>query len=199
MYSNEVRQNSQKDFNSIMNLLANKTPFTFIRFSDGEMEVIRNQPFRIGNGQVSWRKGDFSYKYPDFDEKEFSPERDFRLRNELIDSATYSHPQFIKGIPALHNNARDDQNLMIKLNGHSMTNLTFSDLFLNQNFKKFSYNFFRFQDKGFFYCTFLKFEYFERKGEIAICSFPKSKSLLCSFEKSSESELLGSFFKNDLN
>jgi len=137
MYSTEVKQNSQKDFNSIMNLLANKTPFTFIRFSDGEMEVIRNQPFRIGNGQVSWRKGDFSFKYPDFDEKEFSPERDFKMRNELIDSATYSHPQFIKGIPALHNNARDDQNLMIKLNGHSITNLTFSDLFLNQNFKKF--------------------------------------------------------------
>jgi hypothetical protein len=137
MYSSQVRQNSRKDFKSFIDFLANKAPFTFVRFSDGEMEVIRNQPFRIGNGKVSWRKGDFSYRYPDFDEKEFSPERDFRLRDELIESAIYLHPQYFKGIPASHNSARADQNLMIDLNGHSITNLTFSDLFINQNFKKF--------------------------------------------------------------
>ena len=137
MYSSQVRQNSSKDFNSLIGLLAKKIPFTFVRFSDGEMEVIRNEPFRIGNGKVSWRKGDFSYSYPDFDEKEFSPERDSRLRDELIESAIYSHPRYFKGIPASHNNARADQNLMIELNGHSTTNLTFSDLFINQNFKKF--------------------------------------------------------------
>lgn len=137
MYCTQVRQNSRKDFDSIVNLLANKTPFTFVRFSDGEMEVIRNQPLRIGDGIVSWRKGEFSHRYPVFDKKEFNPERDFKLRAELIQSAMYSHPQFIKGIPALHNDALEDRNLMIDLNGNSIENLTFSDLFLNENFKRF--------------------------------------------------------------
>ncbi len=137
MYYHPVNQNSRKDFSTVRKWLQGRIPFTFIRFSDGEMEIIRNQPLKIGKGVISWRKGEFTNRYPVYDEKEFNPTKDVALRDELIQAAKYRHSHFLKGIPASHNGALSDRNLMIELNGNSIANLTFSDLFLNQNFLKF--------------------------------------------------------------
>jgi hypothetical protein len=133
----KLNQTSLNDFNVISNLLSSKTPFTFVRFSDGEMEVIRNEEFFIGDGKINWRKGSYNFDYPDFDKKEFLPSRDFNLRNDLLTAAMYKSGNFIKGIPARHNSAISDRDFMIAFNGGNLENLTFSDLFLNQNFLKF--------------------------------------------------------------
>lgn len=133
----QMMQIAKHDFKLIKVLLENKDPFTFIRFSDGEMEIIRNERLFIGKGHISWSKGEVSYSYPDFDYKDFSPKRDLKLREDLIASAIYKSKLYFKGIPTAHNNAREDRNLMIEFNGRSQENLTFSDLLINENFLKF--------------------------------------------------------------
>lgn len=133
----KISQNSSKDFSAIFNLVKNQIPFTFVRFSDGEMEIIRNEKFFIGDRKINWRKGSYDHNYPNFDKKEFIPERDFKFRNDLLVSAYYKSFNYIKGIPASHNNALEDRDLMIKFNGDSVENLTFSDLLINHNFLKF--------------------------------------------------------------
>ena len=132
-----MRQEARHDFDQLLELLLKKIPFTFVRFSDGEMEIIRNHRLFIGDGRISWSKGEVEFSYPDFDKKDFLPERDVLLRDDLIASARFTDKNFIKGIPASHNKALDDRNLLVGLNDGSHKNLTFADLFINQNYLKF--------------------------------------------------------------
>lgn len=135
--ANEVSQKGRLDFRFLSDLLHKREPFTFIRFSDGEMEIIRNHRLFIGDGRISWSKGEIEFMYPDFDKKEFIPERDSKLREDLLASARFKSEHFFKGVPASHNKAIMDRDLLVELNGNTLTNLTFADLFINQNFLKF--------------------------------------------------------------
>ena len=130
-------QMSKTDFQLLLHLLKKHEPFTFIRFSDGEMEVLRNERLFIGDGIVSWRKGTISHPYPNFDRKDFEPGRDIQVRKDLIESAEYQAPYFYKGVPSKHNDAVSDRDLMVEYNGKSPLNLTFSDLLINANFYRF--------------------------------------------------------------
>jgi hypothetical protein len=135
--SMRISQSPMGDFEVVLNKIRNKEPITFVRFSDGEMEIIRNKELIIKEGEIIWSKGKINHSYPRFDFKTFKPKTDFDLRADLIDSAEFRSENYIKGIPTSHNNAISDRDLMIKLNENSETELTFSDLFLNQNFLKF--------------------------------------------------------------
>jgi hypothetical protein len=133
----KVSQSSKGDFNFLLSKIENKTPFTFLRFSDGEMEIIRNKELIIKEGEIIWSKGKIKHSYPKFDFKTFSPEINSDLRTDLISSAKFKSDNYIKGVPTHHNNAVLDRNLMFELNGKSKNNLTFADLLLNENFQKF--------------------------------------------------------------
>jgi hypothetical protein len=132
-----VSQHPSADFSHFTNLLHNQIPFTFVRFSDGEMEILRNNKLVIGPGLITWSKGEVEYSYPDFDHKEFIPERDLQIRSDLLSSAVYIGERYFKGVPGAHNSAIDDRDLMIKLNGGNTFNLTFADLLINENYLKF--------------------------------------------------------------
>lgn len=132
-----MQQRASHDFNVLSELLGSRKPFTFVRFSDGELEVIRNNRLFIGEGRILWSKGEVEFRYPEFDRKDFLPERDVKFREDLLASAKYSERNFFKGIPTSHNQALVDRNLLVALNGESLDNLTFADLFINQNFLKF--------------------------------------------------------------
>jgi len=128
---------SRNHFDEIWRALDSQAPFSFIRFSDGEMEIIRNEYLEIGKDAVKWRKGIFKNPYPVFDWKLFDPERHQELREDLLKAAGYHSSNFYKGIPARHNKAIDDQRIMISLNGGRLDGLTFADLFLNANYRRF--------------------------------------------------------------
>lgn len=132
-----MKQNSKSDFEKFKDMLSSKSPFTFVRFSDGEMEILRNRSLFIGNGKVVWSKGKVDFNYPEFDSKEFKPGRDKEIRSDLLMSAIYQNRNYIKGIPTSHNSALPDRDLMIKYNRNSNINLTFADLLINRNFLKF--------------------------------------------------------------
>jgi hypothetical protein len=132
-----MNQDPKKDFELLVGLLQNQTPFTFIRFSDGEMEIIRNERLYIGDNKVIWSQGEVDFSYPAFDYKDFRPERDTLLRSDLIESAKYQGENYFKGIPTKHNSAIKDRQLMISLNSATHLNLTFADLLLNENFRRF--------------------------------------------------------------
>jgi hypothetical protein len=133
----EISQSPKRDFNLLFNKIKNKSPFTFVRFSDGEMEIIRNKELIIKEGEIIWSKGRIIHSYPRYDFKNFNPITNFDLRNDLLEAAKFESENYIKGVPTNHNNALIDRDLMVKLNQDSCSNLTFSDLFLNQNFLKF--------------------------------------------------------------
>jgi hypothetical protein len=129
-----MKQDPKLDFAIFKQLLVQKSPFTFIRFSDGELDVIKNRKVHIGKEVVRWDENVLIHDYPVYDYKDFDPIKNQDIRTLLIASASHVGRNFFKGIPAKHNNAVDDRNLMISLNQNSLNSLTFADLLINQNF-----------------------------------------------------------------
>ena len=123
-------------------LLNDRLPFTFIRFSDGEIEILRNRKLVIGGGTTEFRGRRFSNKFSDIDQKRFDPDSSKDVRRDLLSSAIFSEPGFFKGIPTRHNNAIADREFMLRLNGGYSRQMTFSDLFLNSNFLRARMHFF---------------------------------------------------------
>lgn len=131
------RPDPDRDFQTFQSNLERQIPFTFVRFSDGEMEIIRNERLEISETTVRWRKGEVSHKYPTFDAKLFEPGLHQKLRGDLIVAAKYRAAGYYKGVVTRHNDAVADRDLMISLNGTSLDGLTFTDLFLNSNYRSF--------------------------------------------------------------
>jgi len=128
------KPNSTTHFYKIKKFLTEKYPFTFIRFSDGETEIIKNHYLEISTEKVVWSGGISGRGFPAFDQKKFNPKLHQLFRQDLLHSAIHDAPNYFKGIPTSHNGAENDRNLMIRLNGGLSPSLTFSDLFLNGNF-----------------------------------------------------------------
>lgn len=136
-----VVQHPKKDLKALLAALKRDENFCYVRFSDGEMEILRNQELIIGPNYVQSSAGTVNFSYPVYDYKNFSPERDVMFRRKLLESAYFTAPGYVKGIPTAGNSAVVDRNLMIKWNNGVLWNLTFADLLINSNFKSFRKDF----------------------------------------------------------
>ncbi len=137
------------DLNRFEYLLRARIPFTFVRFSDGEIELLRNRKLSIDGGITEFRGKRFSNQFPDFDKKYFDPYFDQDIRRDLIASAVFRGNTYFKGIPTRHNNAILDREFLLRLNGGFTSQMTFSDLFLNSNFIRARSSFFPFLSECF--------------------------------------------------
>jgi hypothetical protein len=114
-------------------LLQKKIPFIFIRFSDGEIEILKNRTLVIDQNKIIFRGRILKNIYPKYDFKNFDPFKSRTFRSDLLKSAMHHHHNFFKGIPTKHNKAIADREFMLRLNGGLDNNITFSDLFMNSN------------------------------------------------------------------
>lgn len=129
--------NATEHLNNFINLLKTKKPFSFARFSDGEIEILRNRYLEIHAGKTVFRGREFKNSFPDFDSKKFDPRIHQNIRCDLLSCALFRDKNFYKGIPTSHNDALKDREFLLRLNGGYDTNMTFSDLFLNSNYAKY--------------------------------------------------------------
>ncbi len=137
MFIDKFNPNPVKQLQYLNNLISNNTNFTFIRFSDGEIEILKNRYLEIGDGITYFRGQTLTNNYPVYDRKKFDPELHSDFRNLLIESAKLRDENYFIGIPTRHNNAIEDRDFMIGLNGGFSNNLTFADLLINSNYKYF--------------------------------------------------------------
>jgi len=122
------------EFNTRLEL---RQPFTFVRFSDGETEILQGSSMEIGRQGVSWSRGSSGFIYPEYDFKKFEPRKHKTLAKDLLKSAEYHGAHYYKGVPRRHNRAPKECELLLRLNGGNEANLTYADLFLNSNYKRF--------------------------------------------------------------
>jgi len=137
------------DLDRLEQLVRERTPFTFVRFSDGEIEILRNRKLVIAGGVTEFRGKRFSNQFPVFDQKHFDPQCGQDVRRDLLASAIFCEGAYFKGVPTQHNNALGDREFMLRLNGGFTPQMTFSDLFLNSNFLRARSNFFPFLASSF--------------------------------------------------
>lgn len=132
-----IRPISQVHFNNFINLLSSRMPFTFIRFSDGEVEVLRNRKLIISNQKTIFRGISSRNNFPKMDSKIFNPQLDQKFRVDLLEASMYKTNNFYKGIRTFNftdPEASNDREFLLRLNGGFDNQITFSDLLINQNF-----------------------------------------------------------------
>ena len=129
-----------KDLLRFQKMLEGGEAFTFVRFSDGEMEIIRNRYLKIGGGEISFRGATYKNIYPEHDSKTFDPSQHNQIRSDLVESAKHNSESYYIGIPTSHNKMLRDRNLMVRLNGGLNQFITFADLFINSNYEAFKKN-----------------------------------------------------------
>jgi hypothetical protein len=126
---------SKVDLLRFENLIKNRLPFTFVRFSDGEVEILRNRPLIINNGMTYFRGRTFRNNFHELDSKKFNPSEDSALRFDLLLSAQFKAKNYFKGVPTSSNNAVIDRDYLLSLNGGLSSQMTFADLLMNSNFR----------------------------------------------------------------
>jgi len=128
---------SKAELNRFIGKIRSNERFSFVRFSDGELEILQGSRLVLGKSGVIWSKGQSSFKYPAYDHKDFDPTKDKALMDAVTASAVHQSDEYFKGIPTKHNGDAQATALMITLNGGTAKNLTFADLWINSNYKTF--------------------------------------------------------------
>lgn len=114
--------------------------FTFIRFSDGELEIIRNRALEIRADKTLFRGSELSTCFPLRDTKTFDPVSCKNLRSALFESAMFRAPHYYKGVRTRcywDRQAIKDRELLLRLGGGFDKTTTFADLFVNSQYSHF--------------------------------------------------------------
>jgi hypothetical protein len=129
---------AENDLQRLIILLKNEEPFCFVRFSDGEICILKNIYLEIKEGITIFRGRTFKNNYKKHDIKKFDPILNQEIRRDLLSSAIFRKKNYFKGVPATHNNQIEDRDFMIRLNGGMTDEITFADLLMNSNFLDFN-------------------------------------------------------------
>lgn len=131
----------ETDLDALIDFLKRGVPITFVRFSDGESEIIHGSITHIGNGRTTFQGRSFSNEFPVWDSKSFHPETHLSLRHDLLASAWFHNKRYFKGILTSSNNRRAERFLMERWNRGDLSTLTFTDLLINSNYDRFKAEF----------------------------------------------------------
>lgn len=134
-------------FAGFANFLRNGTPFRFIRFSDGEMEILSKRDLVLGAPGETFFRGRFlSQNYEDYDKKKFFFQQSSHIFEDVHKAWTFMGSNYFKGIPTKHNRIVYDQRVQIADMISIDERCTFCDIFSNNylpSFEKLAEEIFR--------------------------------------------------------
>tara|TARA_R110000822_G_scaffold69449_1_gene168482 strand:+ start:153 stop:956 length:804 start_codon:yes stop_codon:yes gene_type:complete len=126
-------------FSTLLDKISKKDNFAFTRFSDGELFIIQNKTVILAKDH--YVTGDIKGPniYTKEEQKEFLPERDGFYREKLIECYKHSQDNYFKGICTGTDAHVGTENFkyMIDIHGGDHPNLTFSNLLINANYRRF--------------------------------------------------------------
>lgn len=128
-----------KQFDKVLDKLKKGENFAFARFSDGELDILKNKYVILADNYFisGNQKGNGIYTVEE--QKEFVPEKHQFFREKLIEAYLHKQSNYFKGICTgtdLHVGS-DNFNWMIEFHGGDHETLTFSNLLINANYKRF--------------------------------------------------------------
>lgn len=133
-----------KEFDKIKDLIVNKTPFAFSRFSDGEVTVLQNNVVVLADsyfiqGDLHGDDTRFNGQYLPEEQKEFYPEKHTFFHQKLVEAFKFRKQNYFKGIPAQNASYGDvSWKFCTELYGEGDDDhLSFSNLMINANYHRF--------------------------------------------------------------
>ena len=132
-----------KDFNKafdiILSMIQEGENFAFTRFSDGELFILQNKTVVLADnhyitGDIKGRN-----KYTKEEHKEFYPEQHQFYREKLIECYKHNQDKYFKGICTATDGhvGRENFEWMLQFHAGDHSNLTFANLLINANYKRF--------------------------------------------------------------
>jgi len=128
-----------KAFDHVLNKVKNEENFAFTRFSDGELFIMQNKHLLLAENH--YITGDVSgpNRYTAEEQKEFKPEEHQFYREKLTEAFLHTQEGYFKGICTATDGhvGRENFEWMLELHGGDHENLTFSNLLINANYRRF--------------------------------------------------------------
>tara|TARA_Y100000034_G_scaffold47685_1_gene58743 strand:+ start:729 stop:1541 length:813 start_codon:yes stop_codon:yes gene_type:complete len=132
-----------KDFHKAFDFILNKVKkgenFAFTRFSDGELFMLQNKHLLLAPDH--YITGDVAgpNTYTAEEQKEFDPTQHQFYRDKLMDSFLHNEEGYYKGICTATDGHVGKENFewMIETHGGDHENLTFANLLINANYRRF--------------------------------------------------------------
>lgn len=139
-------KNFTKEFDKFLNLIKTDEPFSFTRFSDGEVTILRNQPVVLADNYFI--QGDLHGENKNFvpdgtynkeEQKEFFPDKHEFFRKRLLESFLFEKHNYFKGIPAQNclDNGASWKFCVDLYNENDIDHLSFANVMINNNYKRF--------------------------------------------------------------
>ena len=128
-----------KAFDILLDKIKKQDNFAFTRFSDGELAIMKNKYVLLANDHFMEGNKRGPGIYTEEEHKEFDPNRHQEHRSLLIESYKYNTENYFKGICTSSDPHVGNENFqwMVDLHGGDHPNLTFSNLLINANYRRF--------------------------------------------------------------
>ncbi len=126
-------------FDSLLSKIKNKENFAFTRFSDGELDILKNKYVILSDNHFISGNLKGNGRYTKEEQKEFDPQKHQFIREKLIKTFKHKQINYFKGICTgtdLHVGSANF-NWMIDFHGGDHQSLTFANLLINANYKRF--------------------------------------------------------------
>ena len=131
-------KNFKKDLQIFIHKIAAKENFAFVRFSDGEADILNNIQLTISDDYVIEGNFKHNFGYSKEDHKHFDPQKHGFVRKKLIDSFLFSKKNYYTGIacPCCIGGI-ETHRAMKKATKRTNKFLTWANLFVNGNYTSF--------------------------------------------------------------
>jgi len=129
------------EFNRLLQKLKDNENFAFLRFSDGELFMLRGD--RLVLAENSYTTGNItgSGYYPKEEQKDFDPERDSFYRDRLIEALQHRQKNYFKGLTGVVDEdiaGKGAFEYQLDLHGGGDDeHLTFANVLINANYGRF--------------------------------------------------------------
>lgn len=125
----------REDFYKLAFKLKKKEPFAFTRFSDGELLIMQNRKIVIDSATAfvhdNWARGNWGPE----EHKTFDPEKDGKLREQLLETFTHKQKNYFKGICCKCCVGQQNYNWQFEHISKDEQELTWANLLINGNYK----------------------------------------------------------------
>ena len=136
------------EFNKFVDKLKYGEPFSFARFSDGELRVLQNKHLILSDTGIKIGEHDNTHEWtrPTYEQKEFNPKEHGWVRDKLVEAMEFNKKGYYKGIcckcclsGAHGSSVNEEFDFQVKLSGLKSDDehLTWANLLLNSNYPLF--------------------------------------------------------------
>ena len=138
MPQKELQKNFSGEFNKLLNKLKKGENFAFSRFSDGELFMLQGKKVVLAKDHYITGDEKGHGIYPEEEQKNFDPEEHEFHRDRLIDAFQFRKKNYFKGVSGKVDVGEKDFKWQLNLYGHGdREHLTFSNVFINNNYPRF--------------------------------------------------------------